>query len=160
GDSAVDGEDADCCPARWGSVQVKRARFVAGKRGLGSGRLALTAVLAGTGAVDPRKDDVRVQLRSARGELLCTSVGPSSWTGNRKGRSFKFKDGSGAATAGLRSAVLKVRGDGSAVLTVRAPPIDLTRFAEPAVTATIRVGARCPAGDARLKGSKKGFVFP
>ncbi len=141
---------------------ITRARFLAGKGGIQHGRLRLRALLAkvGFGDLDPRVEEVTIQLRNPDGELLCVTVPPALWVEARP-RNFTFAEASGEAGSGLTRARLRVRRTGGAEFRAAGTDVDLSRYAQGEIRLTVSVGARCSTGVATLRPKgHKGFVFP
>jgi hypothetical protein len=111
----TDFEDPACCAelARF-PMRLKRGRIVPTTATTSKLRLRSTLDRAGQTDVNPRRQDVFVQLRPAGGtDLFCAHVPAAKFKG--KGRKFKFRDRKGqvASAKGLRKVAIKVRRNGT-----------------------------------------------
>ncbi len=70
----VDAEDPACCTAQ--SLTFTQARFRPGKSTL---RATATLAPGAFAGVDPRAQDVRVQIRADSGEQVCCTIGTQQW---------------------------------------------------------------------------------
>jgi hypothetical protein len=162
GDGRTDYEDPACC-TQSASMQVKKVVIVPGPAGAMKGHLSLASILAQTGFadVDPTKDDVTVQLRNQNGELLCATISSQRWKRPRRRGPFHFGDPTGTLAQGLRTMNIVVPKSGAARFTAAGKKMDLSRYAQTQLTATVRVGGRCSTGTVTLRNRKnKKFVFP
>lgn len=167
GDGLVDFEDPACCAADHAlPATLRRVRI---KPGGATSKLALNGVLTGAGAVNPRQQDVRVQLRreDAGTELLCATIPASRFA--PKGKAFKFRDKAGAVAdaKGLGAFTLKVKKNGSAKLKLvgkraafATPPAGALRITV-GFTGSDAGANRCAQATPALKATRKGTVkFP
>jgi len=123
------------------------------------GGFGLRAKLASSGftGVDPRQDDVIVQLSTADGQLLCATIPHSLWqSGN--GKRFKFADHGGTA-GGATKGRLTVDKNGGVTLTVVGHGLDPARFS-PQLGIAARIDSRCSIGATQLKSKHNRLILP
>jgi hypothetical protein len=86
GDGLVDASDADCCLPQ--SFTVTSARFQAAKA-----QLRLSGTIAGDSfaSVDPRRPEVRLQMRNTDGSFVCCTLGTQRWQ-RLFGRTYGYFD--------------------------------------------------------------------
>jgi len=124
------------------------------------GAFGLRAKLANTGfaGVDPRRDDVIVQLATTDGELLCATIPHPLWhSGN--GRGFRFADHTGQRAGGATKGRITVDKNGGVTLTLVGHGLDPARFS-PGLGVAARIGDRCSVGAIQLKSKRQRLVFP
>ena len=124
------------------------------------GFFGLRAKLASSGftGIDPRRDDVIVQLSTANGQLLCATIPHSLWqSGN--GKRFKFADRSGSTAGGATEGRVTVDKNGGVTLTVVGHGLDPARFS-PELGIAARIGSRCSVGGTQLKSKHNRLIFP
>jgi large repetitive protein len=155
GNGLVDAEDPACCTAQ--PLTFTQARFRPGKSTL---RATATLADGAFASVDPRVDDVRVQIRTDSGEQVCCAIGKEHWQ-RLFGQTFGFFDQKMTLCPPLRCVKLAVPKNGQARATVIVgrvkPGSPLLSSAE----VTIDAGSQCASGQLTLhpKG-KRGAVFP
>ena len=74
GNGLVDAEDPACCTAQ--SLTFTQARFRPGKSTLRATATLASGAFAG---LDPRAQDVRVQIRTDAGEQVCCTIASQQW---------------------------------------------------------------------------------
>jgi len=74
GNGLVDAEDPACCTAQ--SLTFTQARFRPGKSTLRATATLASGAFAG---LDPRAQDVRVQIRTDAGEEVCCTIASQQW---------------------------------------------------------------------------------
>jgi len=124
------------------------------------GTFGLRAKLAASGftGIDPRRDDVIVQLADADGELLCATIPHSLWrSGN--GKRFKFAEHSGQLAGGATKGRITVDKNGGVTLTVVGQGLDPARFSS-GLGVAARIRNRCSVGAIQLKSKHNRLIFP
>ncbi len=126
-------------------MTIRTARLDQGHRGPVGG-FGLRAALAAAGFtdLDPRHDDVVVQLKGSDGELLCATIGHSLWRSG-KGKRFAFTDHRGQLANGVRKGLISVDKNGGVTLAIQGQGLDTKRFT-PLLEVATRVGNRCSIG--------------
>jgi len=140
-------------------MSISTARLQPGHPGP-VGAFGLRAKLATTGftGIDPRQDDVIVQLAGTDGELLCATIPHALWrSGN--GKRFGFADHTGQHAGGATKGRITVDRNGGVTLTLVGHGLDPARFT-PGLGVAVRVGDRCSAGAVGLKSKRQRLIFP
>lgn len=153
-DGLVDAEDPDCCaPA---PLTVTSARYQAPKS-----RLRVSGTIAGDpfAGVDPRRDDVRLQIRNADGSLACCTLAPQRWQ-QLFGRTYGFFDQKMTACPNVKCVKLALPASGAERATIILGRTEPGTVASP-VQFTLSVGEQCTQGAVSLRSTRKGgAVFP
>lgn len=160
GDDLVDYDDPDCCavPA---TLEIRRARIFSRRSNSRTARGRIRASVDETfGSIDPRDEDVLLQLFDANGPLACCLITSDHWMrlGRRK---FGYWDRKTELCPPIADLSIRNRRDGSLRVVVRAKGGGLDRYADPNLSITVGAGSRCATGGALLrpKGSR-GWVLP
>jgi hypothetical protein len=140
-------------------MAISTARLQSGHPGP-IGTFGLRAKLATSGftGIDPRQDDVIVQLSTGDGQLLCATIPHSLWrSGN--GKRFNFADHSGSTAGGATKGRVTVDKNGGVTLTIVGHGLDPARFS-PGLGIATRIGGRCSVGATQLKAKHNRLIFP
>jgi hypothetical protein len=86
GDGLIDAEDPDCCTAQ--SLTVTRARLQPRRSRL---RVKATLAPGAFAGFDPRRQDVRLQIRNQDGEAVCCTIPQERWK-KVLGQVYWFRD--------------------------------------------------------------------
>jgi hypothetical protein len=70
----VDAEDPECCTAK--PLTVTQARF---RSGTSTVRVHATLADGAFAGLDPRQQDLQLQIRNGDGELVCCTIGTAQW---------------------------------------------------------------------------------
>ena len=152
GDGLVDIEDPECCTGS--ALTVTSARFRAPEA-----RLRVTGTVADdpfTG-LDPRRQDVRVQVRNAAGQLVCCTIPADRWQ-RLFARSFGFFDQKMNLCPNLRCVKLSLPKK-TARATIIMGHVTPEMVASP-LQITLSAGGQCTQGDVSLRSRKGGAIFP
>jgi hypothetical protein len=160
GNGLTDYEDERCCTAT--ALNINHARFLAGRKGSGYGKLSVNAILAGSqyASADPRKESVTIQFSTKSGPVICTTVPTTAWTRIKKKvpRQIRFRDKSRTLYQGLQQGIMELRSTGIG-FKLTSPRMDVSGFTGD-LTATVQIGGRCGTATVPLeKRGKRGYTY-
>ncbi len=154
GDGLVDAEDPDCCTPQ--PLNVTSARYRAPQS-----RLRVTGTVAGSqfAGIDPRREDVRLQIRNADGTLTCCTLAPQRWQ-RLFGKTYGFFDQRMAVCPNVRCVKLALPANGNERATVILGRTTAAVVASP-MQFTLSAGDQCTQGSVEFRSSGRGgAVFP
>ena len=155
GNGLVDAEDPACCTAQ--TLVVTHARFRSGK-----GRLRVRATLppAGFAGLDPRHQDVRLQIRSDAGEVVCCTIGTDLWQRLFR-QTFGFFDQKRTLCPPIKGLSLALPSKGQPRATIVAGRVEPGSALLSPLEITLRAADQCAAGPLTLRPTAHGgAVFP
>ena len=153
GDGLVDAEDPDCCTPQ--PLTVTSARFRAPKS-----RLRVSGTIANSpfSGVDPRRQDVRLQVRNADGSVVCCTLAPQRWQ-RLFGRTYGFFDQQMQVCPDVQCVKLSLPANGAERTTIIVGRTSSSTIASP-LQITLSAGNQCAQGEVSLRSRKGGAVFP
>jgi hypothetical protein len=155
GNGLIDAEDPACCMAQ--PLRFTQARFRPGKSTLRATATLADGALAG---VDPRADEVRVQMRTDSGEQVCCAIATEHWQ-RLFGQTFGFFDQKMTLCPPLRCVKLTLPKKGPAKATVIVGRVKPGSTLLTPAEVTIEAGNQCASGQLTLRPKgKRGAVFP
>jgi uncharacterized repeat protein (TIGR01451 family) len=155
GNGLVDAEDPECCTPESltftkGQLQVRRSRV----------RLRATLAQGAFVGVDPRKEDVHLQVRDQNGEAVCCTIPQGSWV-KVLGRTFWFRDKTMSICPPIQAACLTRPTKGHIKTTIIAGRQTPTSGLGSPLEITLSVGSQCVQGSLSLRPRPHGgAVFP
>jgi hypothetical protein len=110
---------------------------------------------------DPARDGVTLQIADQDGQLYCHDVPLEATKRSLKRGVFRFRDRTGQLAAGLRTARLKVRKDGTVVFRTKGRKMSYRMPKGSDMTVTLRIGGMCTQTrtQMRLRERKSGMRF-
>jgi hypothetical protein len=155
GDGRVDSEDSDCCTAS--ELTVTQARFRAGRSTLRVNATLADGTFAG---LDPRQQDVQIQIRDDHGELVCCTIAKEQWQKLFR-RNFGFFDQRITICPPIKCLKLVLPKNGPPRVTIIAGRVAPGSALLSPVQITLSAGGQCTAGPMSLRPKgKRGAVFP
>jgi len=155
GNGLVDAEDPECCTPESltftkGQLQVRRSRV----------RLRATLASGAFVGVDPRKEDVHLQIRNQNGEAVCCTIPQGSWV-KVLGRTFWFRDKTMSICPPIQAACLTRPTKGHIKTTIIIGRQTPTSGLGSPLEITLSVENQCVQGSLSLRPRRHGgAVFP
>ena len=148
GNGLTDFEDPACCTEAPFRMTLSRGVIVPGGQ---SSRVRLRAVLAraGLASIDPRVQDVYVQLRGMQDgrEILCAHVPAFRFLAKRRVFRFRDKAATVASARGITALALRIKSDGSVRFRARGKQVSVTDPAAGRVQVTVALHKQGTAAD-------------
>jgi hypothetical protein len=155
GNGLVDAEDPVCCTAQ--TLTVTRARFRPRKATL---RVNATLAAGAFAGLDPRRQDVMLQIRSDAGELVCCTIASTQWQKLFQ-RTFGFFDQHRTLCPPIKGLTLALPKKGQPRATIVAGRVKPGSALLSPLEITISAVNQCAAGPLTLKQKANGrAVFP
>ncbi len=155
GDGLIDGEDPDCCAAQ--PLTVTQARLRPGKSTL---RLDTTLATGAFSGLDPRTQDVHLQLRSSSGEQVCCTIGSGEWQKLFR-NTFGFYDQKRSVCPPVSCVRLALPKNRPPRATIIAGGVERDGLLSSMLEITMSSGKQCVSGQLGLRPKgKRGGVFP
>lgn len=156
GNGLVDGEDPACCTAQ--PLTVTRARFRPGTSTL---RVQATLAEGAFAGLDPRTQDVQLQVRGSSGEVVCCTIPSTQWQKLFR-RSFGFFDQSMTLCPPIKCVSFSLPRKGPAHVTIIAGRVKPGSALVSPLQITISAADQCTAGPLTLHPKTRGHgaVFP
>ena len=155
GNGQIDSEDSACCTAE--PLTVTQARYRPGRSTL---RVTATMPDGTFSGVDPRKDTIRLQVRTAQGETVCCALPPDQWQHLFR-KSYGFFDQKMTVCPGIRCVKLTLPKKGQPRATIIAGRVKPGGPMLTPLQITISADNQCAAGPLTLQPKAHGAVgFP
>src|SRR5262249_15973038 len=155
GNGLVDAEDPVCCTPQ--TLAVTSARYRPRKATL---RVRATLPAAGFAGLDPRHQDVQLQIRSEAGELVCCTIGTAHWQKLFR-RMFGFFDQRMTLCPPIKGISLALPTNSQPQATIVAGRVAPSSALLSPLEVTLGAAQQCATGSLTLRPKGKGgAVFP